>query len=68
MACKTLLNKGYHLDLFSGCAPEAEGFWRMFSVPKIERRHEGVPEQDKIRISGNSALRIGTQKPKKDSA
>lgn len=26
MACKTLLNKGYHLDLFSGCALEAEAF------------------------------------------
>lgn len=26
MACKTLINKGYHLDLFSGCALEAEAF------------------------------------------
>lgn len=26
MACKTLINKGYHIDLFSGCALEAEAF------------------------------------------
>ena len=39
MACKTLLNKGYHLDLFSGCALEAEGFGVCFGT---EDQKEGM--------------------------
>ena len=36
---KTLLNKGYHLDLFSGCALEAEGFGVCFGT---EDQKEGM--------------------------
>ncbi len=39
MASKTLLNKGYHLDLFSGCALEAEGFGVCFGT---EDQKEGM--------------------------
>ena len=39
MACKTLINKGYHLDLFSGCALEAEGFGVCFGT---EDQKEGM--------------------------
>ena len=36
---KTLINKGYHLDLFSGCALEAEGFGVCFGT---EDQKEGM--------------------------
>ena len=39
MACKTLMNKGYGLDLFSGCALEAEGFGVCFGT---EDQKEGM--------------------------
>lgn len=37
--CKTLINKGYHLDMYSGCALEAEGFGVCFGT---EDQKEGM--------------------------
>lgn len=39
MQAKTLINKGYHLDMFSGCALEAEGFGLCFGT---EDQKEGM--------------------------
>ncbi len=49
---KTLLNKGYHLDLFSGCALEAEGFGICFGTEDQKEGMKAFLSKEKYEYQG----------------